>query len=164
MSIGRAMAMELIHEGATTRKFLERTPESLYDFAPHPKCMKMGPLASHIADSIGWTVPTIEMDKLVLDSSFKPYSAASTEELLATFDENLAAALAVLKAVDDAAMGETWSLEMNGTVMLSMPRAAVLRNMILNHLVHHRAQLGLYLRLNDIPVPSAYGPSADEKG
>ena len=164
MSMGRAMAMELLHEGATTRKFLERVPAELFDYAPHAKSMKLGPLASHIADSVGWVVPTLTMDELALDSSFKPYAATSTEDLLATFDKNLQEAVAALKTAEDSKMGDTWSLTMNGETMLSMPRGAVLRAMVLSHLVHHRAQLGIYLRMNDIPVPSAYGPSADEKG
>jgi len=162
MSMGRALAMELMHEGASTRKFLERVTPELFDYAPHPKSMKMGALASHMADSIGWTVPTVEMDELALDASFKPFKASSTEELLDTFDKNLEAAVAALKSLDDAKLGDTWTLKMEGKTMLSMPRAAVLRAMILSHLVHHRAQLGVYLRLNDIPVPSVYGPSADD--
>ena len=162
MSMGRAMAMELTHEGAPTRKHLERVPAELFDFAPHDKSMKMGALASHIADSIGWAAPVVETDELALDSSMKPFMATSTEDLLATFDKNLEAAVAALKKAEDAKMGDTWSLKMDGNTVLSMPRAAVLRGMVLSHLVHHRAQLGIYLRMNGIAVPSVYGPSADE--
>lgn len=162
MSMGRAMAMELMHEAPVTRKHLEQVTPELFDFAPHAKSMKMGPLASHIAESIGWAAPAIETDELELDASMKPFVASSTEELLETFDKNVEAAVAALKSAEDAAMGETWTLKLNGKVMLSMPRAAVLRGMVLSHLIHHRAQLGIYLRMNDLFVPSVYGPSADE--
>lgn len=162
MRIGESMAAELAHEAQSARETLARVPTDRFDYRPHPKCMTMGALASHIAESMGWAAPTITLPELALDADMKPFAGATTDEVLAVFDTNLAAALEALRGVPDEALAETWTLKVGGATVLSMPRGAVLRSMVLSHLVHHRAQLGLYLRLNDLPVPSVYGPTADE--
>jgi uncharacterized damage-inducible protein DinB len=165
MDLHQAFLQELDMEMVSTRKTLERVPEKM-DWTPHPKSMTMGRLAQHLADIPEWVTKTIELDDLDLAPvgapPHKPQIAKTTKEALATFDRNLAAARAALSSTSDAHLMKPWSLKMGGKTVMTLPRAAVLRNFVLNHNVHHRAQMGVYLRLNDIPVPSVYGPSADE--
>lgn len=160
------MIMEYEHECGVTRKCLERVPFEHADWTPHPKSFTMGALASHIAESQMWVKPTCEMDEFEFDpAKFVPYKAASLNDLLKTFDENVKVAVATMKTVSDEAYLKNWRMTMpDGTVLFEMPRGGVLRTMILSHTVHHRAQLAVYLRLKDVPVPSIYGPSADEQG
>ena len=164
MSIAETFKQELAHEAAVTRKYLERVPLDKPDFAPHAKSMKLGALTGHLSEIPGWTKETITQDELAFDSaSYKPYVPSSTAEVLQRFDERLAAGLQVLEGVSDEAMMKPWRLSIDGHTLFEMPKAVVMRNMVLNHTVHHRAQLGVYLRLLDIPVPATYGPSADEQ-
>jgi uncharacterized damage-inducible protein DinB len=162
----QALLQELEMEMPATRKSLERVPEN-FDWAPHPKSMTMGRLSQHLAELPDWAVKAISLDELDLAPPgappFQPPPAPkSRAEVVAMFDKNLAAAKAALAGATDEHMMKPWSLKMGGRTILTLPRAAVVRNFVLNHNVHHRAQLGVYLRLNDIPVPSIYGPSADE--
>ncbi|HKO03145.1 MAG TPA: DinB family protein [Candidatus Acidoferrales bacterium] len=167
MPINQGFLPEFDHEMATTRRFLERVPENKFDWAPHPKSMKLGALAGHLAHMPGWTKETLEKDVLDVAPGGKSMEMPKTsnrQELLALFDKNVAAGRAALAAAnDDAHWMKPWALQANGQTMFSMPRVAVMRNFVLNHSIHHRAQLGVYLRLNDIPVPATYGPSADEQ-
>ena len=164
----QAMLSELDHELQTTRRVLERVPEARFDWTPHPKSMTMRALSSHLANLLSWTMPTVEASALDLNPPGGPvYESPSYETsaaLLAAFDVNAAAARKSLSGCQDAALGEPWSLLSGGKTLLTMPRGVVLRSFILNHLVHHRGQLSVYLRQNDVPVPSIYGPSADERG
>jgi uncharacterized damage-inducible protein DinB len=166
MPMNQAFLPEFDYEMATTRKALERVPEDKFDWAPHPKSMKMGMLAAHLAHMPGWIKETMERDALDVAPGGKPMDmpkAGNRKELLALFDKNVAAGRAALAAAtDDAKWMQPWSLLSNGQTAFSMPRAAVVRTFVLNHSIHHRAQLGVYLRLNDVAVPSTYGPSADE--
>ena len=165
MSIGQSMLPEYDQEIATTRRVLERVPFEKADWKPHEKSMSIAQLASHLRDMAGWMTPTIQMDTLDLGPDFVPPPAAtSSEELLEAFDKAAAEGREALAGVSDEAMMKTWSLAMGGQTAFSMPRIACIRGMIINHIIHHRGQLTVYLRLNDIPVPSIYGPSADEKG
>jgi hypothetical protein len=161
MDMHQAFLQELEMEMVNTRKTLERVPEKM-DWTPHPKSMTMGRLAQ-IPD---WVAKTIDRDDYDLAPvgapPYNPQPAKTPKEALALFDRNLAAARASLSGTSDAHLMKPWSLLMGGKTMMTMPRAIVLRNFVLNHNVHHRAQMGVYLRLNDIPVPSVYGPSADE--
>jgi uncharacterized damage-inducible protein DinB len=161
------MAQELQHSAISARKVLERIPEDKFDWTPHEKSMNFQKLASHVAESLSWakyTLDTSEMDVAPPDGpAYEPYVAGSSEELLESFDKNLAEALEALNGVSDATLMETWTMKKAGEVMFSMPKLVVMRGFILDHLVHHRAQLGLYLRLNNISVPSMLGPSADEE-
>ncbi len=167
MPINQAFLPEFDHEMATTRKALERVPEDKFDWAPHPKSMKMGALAAHLAHMPGWVKETVEKDVLDIAPDGKPVAMPqprNRQELLALFDKNVAAGRAALvSANDDAHWMKTWALQATGKTMFSMPRVAVLRTFVLNHSIHHRAQLGVYLRLNNVPVPATYGPSADEQ-
>ncbi len=167
MKIGERMLPEFDHEMANTRKTLERVPDEKFGWKPHAKSMTMGQLASHIADIPGWVSLTLESDSLDVNppdgQGHKPLAAKTRQELLEAFDHNVATARAALEAVEDEKMMQTWSLLRSGTPIFSLPKAAVQRSFVMNHLIHHRAQLGVYLRLNDLPVPSTYGPSADEQ-
>ena len=166
MPISQAILPEFDQEMANTRKSLERVPDGKFTWKPHDKSMTMGRLASHCAEIPGWLVPTIGQDELDLAPPgappFKPSIANTTAEVLAIFDKNVADGRAALAGASDEHLMKTWSLLMTGRTVLSMPRVAVVRGMVMNHLIHHRAQLGVYLRLNDLPVPALYGPSADE--
>ena len=167
MAISASMLPELEMELATTRKCLERLPTDKFGWKPHEKSMTMVGLATHIANMLGWGADTCKSDSFdvapVGEAPYKEDPAASTEDLLAKFDKNAAAFKTALATVTDEQMMATWSLLSGGNVMFAMPRVACLRGMIMNHIVHHRGQLTVYLRLNDISVPSIYGPSADEQ-
>jgi len=167
MPINQAFLGEFDHEMATTRRFLERVPEDKFDWAPHPKSMKLGMLASHLTHMPGWIKETLEREALDVAPGGKQMAmptAHNRKELLELFDRNVAAGRAALAAAtEDAHWMKNWALQSNGQTLFSMPRVAVVRTFVLNHSIHHRAQLGVYLRLNDILVPSTYGPSADEQ-
>ena len=165
MAINQAMLPEFDHEMANTRKTLERVPDGKFAWKPHEKSSAMGGLATHLANLPSWTSYTIDQDSLDIAPNGEPQRATplnSQTELLETFDKNVAAARAALAGASDEHLFKPWTLLANGKTVLTLPRVAVLRGFVLNHLIHHRAQLGVYLRLNDIPVPSIYGPSADE--
>lgn len=166
MTISAALLPEFDQEIASTRRTLERVPADKLDWSPHPKSGTMGWLATHVARIPEWATITIAQDQLDVAPGGQPPEpatpAADPAALLATFDENVAAARAAIEGASDETLMKPWSLLQNGTTLMTLPKAAVLRSFVMNHLVHHRAQLGLYLRLNDIPVPAIYGPSADE--
>lgn len=166
MSISKSILPEFDHEMANTRKSLERVPDGKFDWKPHEKSMTLGALSSHVANIPGWTASTFVGDELdVQPEGAEPYreeEAKTASELLAMFDKNAAAARAALEAATDEDWQGKWSLKMAGKTFFTLPRTAVMRGFILSHLIHHRAQLGVYLRLLDIPVPAIYGPSADE--
>jgi uncharacterized damage-inducible protein DinB len=166
MSLNQALLPEFDSEMANTRKTLERVPDGKFSWKPHPKSGSMGWLAAHVANLPGWTVITIKQDSFDLApggvSAPMPPDPTSQKELLATFDKNVAEARAALAAASDADLGKPWSLVKNGQVLMTLPKIACLRGFCMNHLIHHRAQLGVYLRLNDIALPAIYGPSADE--
>jgi uncharacterized damage-inducible protein DinB len=152
---------------AGARKTLERVPDDKFNWKPHPKSFSMGALASHVANIVQWAALTMESDSFDMAPGGVPVKmeeAKSRRELLASFDQNVAAARKALAAAADELFAKPWSLLSNGQTIMTMPKLAVLRTFILNHGIHHRAQLGVYLRLNEIPVPSLYGPSADEGG
>jgi uncharacterized damage-inducible protein DinB len=162
MQIRELLLPEFEQEMVNTRKLLALVPEDKLDFKPHPKSMELGRLAAHTAELADWAKVTLTVDVLELDASMKPYTATTTAELLSTFDKNVDAARAELEKATDEEMGKTWTMKFEGKAMVSLPRYMVLRNMVFNHLVHHRAQLGVYLRLNEIAIPGMYGASADE--
>ena len=163
MPINQAFLGEFDMEMANTRKTLERIPEDKFDWAPHPKSMKLGALAQHLCEMTGWTKDTIEKDEVDVAGYQPPAPLKTRKEVLALFDKNVVSARAALAAAnDDATWMKPWTLSQGGKPLISMPKVAVMRGFVFNHIVHHRAQLGVYLRLNDVPVPSIYGPSADE--
>jgi len=155
--------MELDREASSTRKMLERVPEGKNEWAPHPKSMTLGKLATHVATIPSWASSLKEDGfDFGVNSVDVPFPPPTTVGLLALFDKTIADAKAALNAIDDARAMGLWTLSMKGKPVFSMPRLAVVRTMILNHSVHHRGQLSVYLRLLDVPVPGMYGPSADE--
>lgn len=166
MSISASLLPELDQEMAGTRKTLERIPEDKFDFSPHPKSFTMIRLATHIANMVGWGKDTLTSDSFdVAPVGGEPYKEevpASLAELLEKFDKNLVAFREALANASDESLMANWSLLAGGNPIFTMPRIACIRGMILNHLIHHRAQLTVYLRMNDVPVPALYGPSADE--
>lgn len=163
MRMTDGIAMELEHEAKSLRKALSRIPEEKFAWKPHERSMSMGTLASHLAEIPAWVVPTLHENGLEIPPDYKPWIAASGAELLNRLESNLKKALEALRGFPDEKLTETWTLRGGGTTIFALPRAVVLRAMVLSHLVHHRGQLTVYLRLNDIPVPAIYGPSADEQ-
>lgn len=165
MSIVDAMIHEFTQESANTRKALARVPEDKFGWKPHEKSMTLGELASHLADAPEWVDQIVNSEEFTIDlDQFKPFLASSKEELLAVFDKNTAAAVNLLQGLTDEKILQIWRLKLGPVTLFEMPRTQVLRGMIFNHSIHHRGQLTVYLRLNDIPVPALYGPSADEQG
>ena len=166
MSIAQSFLGEFDHEMANTRKMLELVPEDKFDFTPHEKSMKLGRLAGHIAEMPGWSAPTVNEPELDIrpagGPAWEPFVPQTRDEILAVFDKNVSAAREAVQAADDDTLTAVWSLLVGGKTLFSMPRIAVLKSMILNHVIHHRAQLGVYLRMNDVPIPGMYGPSADD--
>ncbi|HMQ02896.1 MAG TPA: DinB family protein [Pyrinomonadaceae bacterium] len=162
-TIGSTFLAELEHEAKAAREVLSRVPADKFDWKPHEKSMSFGKLASHVAEMIGWTGPTLQYPELDFSKmDYKPFEPATSEELLEYFDKNLAEAADVLRSTNDEQFMESWTMRNGETVYFTLPKAAVMRSFVMNHIVHHRGQLSVYLRLNDIPVPSIYGPSADE--
>ena len=156
-----ALLPEFDHEMSVTRKVLERVPGDRFEWKPHPKSMSFGALAQHVANLPMWGAMTLTKSELDLGGP-QPLPAPSRAELLAGFDQRVNETRALLAAVSDAELMVPWTLKRDGHTIFSMPKAAVWRSFVLSHLIHHRAQLSVYLRLNDVPVPSMYGPSADE--
>jgi uncharacterized damage-inducible protein DinB len=166
MPINQALLPEFDHEMANTRKTLERAPDAKWTWKPHEKSGQMGWLVSHLANLPGWGTDVLTSDSFDFAPGGKMIEmpkATNATEALAAFDKNVAAARAALAAATDEQLMKPWSLLQNGTPIFTMPRVAVVRSMIMNHSIHHRAQLGVYLRLNDVAVPGIYGPSADEQ-
>ena len=160
MSISETFLPEFDQEMATTRRLLERVPDRDGTWKPHVKSFSMGHLAQLVARMPGWI--TQAMRSTVLDvSGAAPYSYEKTSTLLAEFDRHVAEARTALAAASDTDFGVPWSLKSGDRVFFTMPRVAIVRQTI-NHLVHHRGQLSVYLRLQDVPLPSIYGPTADE--
>jgi uncharacterized damage-inducible protein DinB len=162
MAIKEGLLPEFDHEMATARRVIERVPEDKFGFRPHEKSMTMGRLASHIAEMPAWATSGITMDSLDLASDYKPFEARSSAELLETFDQNVAGARHSIAGASDETFMKNWSLKSGEKTLMTMPKIAVVRTFMLNHVIHHRGQLSVYLRLNDVAVPSIYGPSADE--
>ena len=153
---------ELEQEAATTSRVLERIPQAHLSWRPHPKSMSLGQLALHVATVPGNVAELAAKDTIPNPPNFIQPEATTAAELVPSLAASVSKAKQVLGGFDDARMGATWRLQRDGKEILAMPRAAVVRTIMLNHWYHHRGQLLVYLRLLDLPVPSVYGPSADE--
>ena len=166
MRISETLLPEFDYEMASTRKTLERVPEDRFDWKPHEKSMPMGGLATHLANIPTWAVHAIKKDSIDIAPVGEPppraEPATSRAEILERFDKAVADAREAILGASDEQIMQPWSLLSAGKTVMTLPRVAVLRSFVMNHTIHHRAQLGVYLRLNDIAVPSIYGPSADE--
>lgn len=164
MSIA-AILGELDQESATTRRVLERVPSDKLTWKPHPKSMSLGELALHVAMSPGYIAEgwacqdNVDFGK---GGGSRPPEPTSTQEILKAHDEGVNKTKSALQRIGDAGLGDNWTATMNGATVFNMPKAALIRSIVLNHTYHHRGQLSVYLRLLNVAVPPIYGPSADE--
>jgi uncharacterized damage-inducible protein DinB len=161
MTIGQEILQELMLEAAVTRRFLENVPFEKASFKPHEKSETLGRLAIHVAEIYAWYKNVIESYRLDF-VDFKPKDIQTNQELLTYFDELLNEAKQALGQVQDEELSKEWSMGHGETTYFTLPKKQVLRVFCMNHLIHHRSQLGVYLRLLDIAVPASYGPSADD--
>lgn len=168
MTIAEALRSEFDRQMAITRRVLERLPEDRLDWRPHAKSWTVRDLATHLLTLPTWVNETIQKDVLEFSSArpeeFRPKPLATVADALARFDRNVASARACFEGVPDERLHGDWSMAKDGRTIMTSPRTAVLRDWVLNHNIHHRAQLGVYLRLLDVPVPQTFGPTADEPG
>jgi len=163
MQISEALIAEFTHEAATTRKLLERLPEDKLSWKPHEKSMSLGDLATHIAHIPEWSQTVANDDAFDLAKSPMEGPKPDTRQgILDYFDKSVEGFTSSLQGKTDEHLFQSWKLQNDGKTVIEMPRAACLRSFILSHGIHHRGQLSVYLRLNDVPLPSIYGPSADE--
>jgi uncharacterized damage-inducible protein DinB len=163
MSISQSLLPEFDQEMAGTRRVLERVPADKFSWGPHDKSMNFGRLAVHVAELPAWTTMTLNTSELDFAATpYAPAKAETTEDLLNIFDKAAGEARTALAGASDEELFKPWTLRNGDQVFFTMPKVAVLRGFVMNHIIHHRAQLTVYLRLNDIPVPGLYGPSADE--
>jgi len=165
MSIAQGLLAEFDVEMANTRRTLERIPLDKLEWKPDPRSMTLGRLAAHVAEMPGWAALTLTTDELDFAAGgYTPAMATSQEQLLEIADKNAAAARAAIAATSDADFMKPWTLRQGDQIFFTMPKIAVIRGMVMNHTVHHRGQLTVYYRMNGVPVPALYGPSADEQG
>ena len=161
MAMNEALLSEFEQEAATTRLLIERVPAREAAWKPHPKSASLGSLAVHVADLASWPGTALTSTELDLAVTPAPSPFTTVEALLATFDANVAGSRAALAKAVDADFAVLWSLKSGSQVYFTFPRAVIVRSFVLSHLIHHRAQLGVYLRLRDVPLPPCYGPTAD---
>ena len=164
MTIAEVLLPEFDREMGMTRRLLERLPDDQFAWKPHDKSMTLGRLAEHLAELPAWARASIAESGIDMASQRPPgYTApASRAAVLAMFDRNVAAARAALSGRTDAELMAPWTLKTQGKEIFTMPKATVLRGFVMNHTIHHRGQLSVYLRLHNVAIPSMYGPSADE--
>lgn len=162
MSPAEVFLSEFEHELASTRRMLERVPDQHLDFRPHAKSATLGYLAQHIAQQPDWGVAVLDRDELDLTKLPSPSVPSSHREILDALEAAATRFCASLEKATAESFGAPWTLKMGDQVIFTLPKAAVLRSVVMNHLYHHRGQLSVYLRLLDVPVPGIYGPSADE--
>ncbi len=163
MTIARSLIGEFDHETANTRRILERVPMEKYDWTPHPKSMSLGRLANHLATLISWGSFAFTSDELDLSKTdYNPPDRHALEALLSDFDDNVAETRHALEEASDELALSPWTLRDGEKVLFTLPRIAFVRSMVMNHMIHHRAQLGVFLRLLDVSIPGPYGASADE--
>ena len=163
MTIADGLRLEFERETRATRRYLERLPGDKLAWRPHAKSFTAGDLASHIVECVRWTEVIFGGNEFDVDpATFAPYQAPSSDALLAAFDADVVRGTRALAAVGDEAVTRPWRMKIKGTVRFERPKAMVFRDFTLSHLIHHRGQLSVYLRLLDVPVPGAYGPTADE--
>jgi uncharacterized damage-inducible protein DinB len=161
MSMCDALLQEFDREAGTTRRVLERVPTDKLEWRPHPKSMSLGVLALHIAGSPGVICGWAEKGETEFKGEPSP-TPTSTDEILAAHDKSVTTTKDILGRLGDEGLKEMWTAKAGGNTLMSMPKSALARALVMNHWVHHRGQLSVYLRLLDVPVPSIYGPSADE--
>jgi uncharacterized damage-inducible protein DinB len=163
MSTSETLLSQFDQEMANTRKLLECVPEDKFAWKPHEKSMTLGRLASHVAEMPNWAAMTVNVDKLDLTPDLKPFSASTKAQLIEGLTTNVAAGREAIAGASDEHLAKTWTLLFQGNTVLSMPRIDILRTTVMSHMIHHRGQLSVYLRLLDVAIPGMYGPSADNK-
>lgn len=167
MSMADLLLPEFDEEMAATRRMLERVPDGKAEWQPHARSMTLGRLATHVAEVPGWTVRSLTLSELDIappgGPPFQARTLPSTAEILRVFDQNVAEGRRALAAVQDAEFAKPWTFKRAGQTIWTRPKHEVFRRMAMSHLVHHRAQLGVYLRLQEVAIPGMYGPSADEQ-
>jgi uncharacterized damage-inducible protein DinB len=164
MASVRELLAEFKHEAANTRKVLERIPDGKDEWTPHEKSMKIKALADHVSELSGWCDVVISRDELNFsDGSYSSPKPSNSAERLKSFDEQVAKSVAALEKASDEDLEKQWQFTYGGMTIFSGPKKVALRGMVYSHIIHHRAQLGVYLRLLGIPVPGIYGPTADER-
>jgi uncharacterized damage-inducible protein DinB len=166
MAITDTLLPEFDHEMATTRRVLDRVPEARFGWKPHEKSMTLGELSGHLANIPFWCSATLNagsLDLASLGDEARPKPPASRAVLLAEFDKKVAAARERLAGTTDPELLAPWTLTQGDHEIFTMPRLTAIRSFVMNHSIHHRGQLTVYLRLNDIPLPPIYGPTADEQ-
>lgn len=164
MAIKDVFIEELKQESVSTKKMLERVPFDHKDWKPHEKSMSIGRLATHIAELPHWVTDCIQSSEYDFASKpFNPYTASSQEELIGIFHKNMDKALDDLEAVTDEQLNRHWTLRRGDFIIRSAEKRKIIRSMCIDHFIHHRGQLSVYLRLLNVPVPGMYGPSADER-
>jgi uncharacterized damage-inducible protein DinB len=161
MAMIDAVLMELEQEAPVTRRHLERVPEAKLSWRPHPKSSTVGQIALHLAQLPG-AISTVAAQEVFELPTFQQAEPENLAEILETFERSLSTAREVLRHMDDRTLMGMWTVQSEGRLVMSLPRAAMLRSLLLNHYYHHRGQLSVYLRLLNVPVPSTYGPTADE--
>ena len=167
MTIAESLIPEFDQEMANTRRMLERVPDGKSDWRPHEKSMPLGRLATHLGELPQWASNAVTLDELDIAppeaGEFVPTVVERTSEILDLFDRNVAEARAHIAASDDATLMKGWTFKVGGHSAFTLPKIAVIRSFVMNHMLHHRGQLSVYLRLLDQPLPAIYGPSADEQ-
>src|SRR5258708_5370786 len=162
MPIAEMLWLEFDQEVKNTRELLECVPEGKFDYKPHERSMTLGRLAAHVGEMPSYAIGTLSLDRMDFTGEEEQFAPATRQELLDAFDKNAAQARELLSQATDEQLAKVWTLTYKGQQIFAMPRAAVLRTMVLSHLIHHRGQLGVYLRLNNVEFPGMYGPSADD--
>jgi uncharacterized damage-inducible protein DinB len=163
MPIADMLLPEFDHEMATTRKLLERVPDGHFDWKPHGKSFSLGQLAQHVATLPWWGEVTLQQTEFDVAANPQLAPVATCAALLDMFDRHRAATRQALTGKTDAELMAPWALKNGAATVFSMPKVTVWRSFVMNHLVHHRGQLSVYLRLQDVPLPAMYGPTADEQ-
>jgi len=163
MTISETLLPEFDQEMANTRKIVDCVPEASFAWKPHEKSMALGRLASHLAEMPQWASAIVNQDKLEMTPGQKPFSAATKSELMGALDKNVAEARTAIAGASDEHLGKIWTFLYGGHQVFALPRATAIRSMVMSHLIHHRGQLSVYLRLNDVAIPGMYGPSADDR-
>lgn len=164
MKYSDVMVQEFLQESQTTKRLLERLPEDKMSWKPHEKSMPLGRLATHVTEIPQWAEAIVNQDSLDMATvDFKPVILGSRREILESLQKNLDKFAEILGGKDDEFLMASWKLKEGDKVLIDIPRAAAIRGFIISHVIHHRGQLSVYLRENDVPIPSIYGPSADEQ-
>jgi uncharacterized damage-inducible protein DinB len=163
MSIQKSLSNEVIHETENTLRILKALPEDKFDYKPHPKSMSLGELANHVLELHGWVSFVFTKDSFDFHSDYIPTKLSRIEDMVAKLEEMKKENLSVLENLPDENYLTNWTLKAGDHVIAELPKAAAYRFIVTNHLVHHRGQLTVYMRMLDVPVPGIYGPSADDK-